>query len=160
MFYEASKAAFPFKTLAQMSPQWDWRPPVVHRQDDLSSVKALLSSWHFLKLRLLRKGDKTKSGGRPESAGGNTQRGQLAAEVRGRSWQWRRQQWYWSERTEPPLCRHAPLKCELKSLIDGHSYWESGSRTESLNRDEGISTTSASPASVQAVCVGATKTNQ
>lgn len=28
----------------------------------------------------------------------------------------------------PPLCRHAPLKCELKSLIDGHSYREPVSR--------------------------------
>lgn len=45
----------------------------------------------------------------------------------------------------PPLCRHAPLKCELKSLIDGHSYWESGSRKEWLNRDEDISTASAGP---------------
>lgn len=60
LFCKASKAAFPFKAPAQMSPQWDRRPPVVHRQDDLSSVRALLGFWHFLKLRRLRRWDKTK----------------------------------------------------------------------------------------------------
>lgn len=92
-FARHQKQHFHSKPLAQMSPHLAACHSAAGRFIVCQESSELLTLPQAGSLSRI-KGIKQKRGGRPESAGGNTQRGQLAAKVRGRGRQRPRQQWY------------------------------------------------------------------